>query len=80
MPQFSPAVVVLIAIGFVIVINGVMIVSARRGGLTREIEMWRRAAGVVRNPWAKQQQELNELRARVAELETENKRDDEQAN
>ena len=71
MPQLSPALVIILVIGIVVIVNGVMIVAARRGTAIREIEMWRRAARTVRNPWAEQEQKMSELHERVADLKHE---------
>ena len=51
------------------IINGGLILSLRRGGTHRQIEMLRRAAKAARNPWAEQNKAMSELRERVSELE-----------
>lgn len=71
MSNLSPALVILIAVGLVVVINGVLILGLRRGDTQRQIELFRRAIGVARNPWARQNRDLDELRERVEQLELE---------
>lgn len=70
-PQFSPAVVICLAVALVIAVNGGLVLAVRRGGTQRQVEMLRRAAKAARNPWANQEKEMSELRERVAQLESE---------
>ena len=71
-PQFSPAVVICLAVAIVIAVNGGLVLAVRRGGTQRQVEMLRRAARAARNPWADQDKEMSELRERVAQLEAKN--------
>jgi hypothetical protein len=70
-PQFSPAVVICLAIAIVVAVNGGLVLAVRRGGTQRQVEMLRRAAKAARNPWDDQEKKMSELRERVAQLEAE---------
>jgi hypothetical protein len=70
-PQFSPAVVICLAVAIVVAVNGGLVLAVRRGGTQRQIEMLRRAAKAARNPWVDQDKEMSELRERVAQLKAE---------
>lgn len=69
MSNLSPAIVILITVGLVIMINGLLILGLRRGNSQKQIELLRRAVGAARNPWAEQNREFDELRKRVEQLE-----------
>jgi len=76
-PQLSPAVVICLAVAIVIAVNGGLVLSLRRGGTHRQVDLLRRAAKAARNPWVDQEQKMSELRERVAQLESESvNRDD----
>jgi hypothetical protein len=72
-PQFSPAVVICLAVAIVIAVNGGLVLAVRRGGTQRQVELLRRAAKAARNPWVDQEKEMSELRERVAELKSESR-------
>jgi hypothetical protein len=69
--QFSPAVVICLAVAIVVAVNGGLVLAVRRGGTQRQVEMLQRAAKAVRNPWVDQDKEMSELRERVAQLKAE---------
>lgn len=68
-PRFSPAAVICLTLLIVVAVNGGLILALRRGG--SEVDLLRRAAKAVRNPWAEQDQTMSELRERVSQLESE---------
>ena len=68
-PHLNPAVVICLALLIVVLVNGGLILSVRRGGTHRQIEMLRRAAKAARHPWAEQDKAISELRERVSQLE-----------
>jgi hypothetical protein len=69
-PSLSPAVVICLALLIVVAVNGGLVLAVRRGGTHRQVELLRRAAKAARNPWAEQEQAMDELRERVSQLET----------
>jgi hypothetical protein len=68
MADLSPATVVCLALGLVIAINGLLILSLTRGGLQRQVELMRTAARAAQNPWKTEDDALGELHQRVAQL------------
>lgn len=68
MPELSPAVVVLLALGLVIVINGVLLLTVAKSGTRQQIRLLRKAAKRAQDPWKTEQQALSELRQRIDEL------------
>ncbi len=76
-PRLNPATVICLAILIVVAINGGLILAARRGETHRQADMLRRAFNAARNPWAKQDKELTELRERVSKLENNQESPDE---
>ena len=68
-PHFSPAAVICLVLLIVVAVNGGLLLSLRRGG--SEVELLRRAAKAARNPWAEREAQIDELRKRVSELESE---------
>jgi hypothetical protein len=68
MPQLSPAAVILLALGLVVLINGAVLLAARRSGWGEQLGLFRRAARRARDPWGAEQQALEELGRRVAQL------------
>ncbi len=67
-PRFSPAAVICLTLLIVVAVNAGLILALRRGG--SEVDLLRRAAKAARNPWAKQDQTMSELRERVSQLES----------
>jgi len=63
------ALVICLTLFIVIGINAAIYASLRRGNTVRQIELLRKAAGRVRNPWEEEDQALSELSRRVKELE-----------
>jgi len=70
-PQFSPAVVICLALIIIVAVNGGLILAIRRGGTHRQIELLKRVASVAKNPWSDQEKAMSELRERVSDLESE---------
>ena len=68
MPELSPAAVVLLALGLVVLINGVMLLSVSRSRLSEQIRLLRRATQQARDPWKSEHKALEELGRRVSEL------------
>ncbi len=68
MADMSPATVVCLALGLVIAINGLLILSLTRGGLQRQVELMRTAARAAQSPWKTEDDALGELHRRVAQL------------
>ena len=68
MADMSPATVVCLALGMVIAINGLLILSLTRGGLQRQVELMRTAARAAQSPWKAEEEALGELHRRVGEL------------
>jgi len=68
MADLSPATVVCLALGMVIAINGLLILSLTRGGLQRQVELMRTAARAAQSPWKAEEEALGELHRRVGEL------------
>jgi len=68
MPELSPAAVILLALGLVVLINGVMLLSFSRSRLSEQIRLLRRATQQARDPWKSEDQALEELGRRVSEL------------
>jgi hypothetical protein len=68
MPELNPILVVCLAIGIVVVVNAVVIVGMTRAKATRQVEMAREAFKAARNPWAPEDEALQELSQRVKEL------------
>jgi hypothetical protein len=64
----SPATVVCLALGLVVAINGLLILSLTRGGLQRQVELMRTAARTAQSPWKAEDDALGELHRRVARL------------
>ena len=75
--SLSPVVVIGLVVLIVVAVNGGLILSMRRGGSHRQIEMLRRAARAARHPWAEQEKDMTELRERVSQLETDRNDSDE---
>ena len=70
-PHLSPAAVICLVVLIVVAVNGGLFLAVKRGGSHRQVELLRRAAKTARNPWAEQEQAMDELRERVSELESE---------
>ena len=68
MPELSPAAVILLALGMVVLINGVMLLSFSRSRLSEQIRLLRRATQQARDPWKLEDKALEELGRRVSEL------------
>jgi hypothetical protein len=68
MLELSPALIICMAIGIVMIVNAVLIIGLIRGRTSRSIEMAREAFKAARNPWAREDEALEELSRRVKEL------------
>ncbi len=68
MPELSPGVVVLLALGLVVLVNGILLLTVAKSGTRQQIRMLRKAAKRARDPWEPEQQALSELRQRIEEL------------
>lgn len=68
MADMSPGTVVCLALGLVVAINGLLILSLTRGGLQRQVELMRTAARTAQSPWKAEDDALVELHRRVAQL------------
>jgi hypothetical protein len=68
MADLSPATVVFLALGLVVAINGLLILSLTRGGLQRQVELMRTAARAAQSPWKTEDEALSELHRRVVQL------------
>jgi hypothetical protein len=60
--------VICITLVIVIGVNAVIFAALRRGNEAGQIELLRRAAKQVKQPWSKEDDALKELSKRVAEL------------
>lgn len=67
--SLSPVAVIGLVVLIVVVVNGGLILSLRRGGSHRQIEMLRRVAKAARHPWSEQEKAVSELRERVSKLD-----------
>lgn len=68
MTGVNPGVVVCLALGLVVGINGLMIIALTRGGVRRQIELMRRATQTAHRPFRKEDDALEELHRRVSNL------------
>lgn len=68
MANLSPATVVCLALGLVVGINGLLVVSLSRGSLRRQVELLRTAGRAAQSPWKAEDDALGELHRRVAQL------------
>jgi len=68
MSEVSPATVICLALGLVVAINGLLILSLTRGSLQQQVELLRRAARVAQSPWKREDEALSELHRRVDRL------------
>ncbi len=68
MSGVSPGVVVCLALGLVVGINGLLITALSRGGARKEIELIRRASQSAQSPFRKEDDALRELHRRVVHL------------
>ena len=68
MTDASPATVVCLALGLVVAINGLLIISLTRGSLQRQVDLLRTAARVAQSPWKREDDALRELHRRVDQL------------
>ena len=71
MPELNPILVVCLAIAIVVLVNAVLIVGLTRVKPTRQVEMARDALKAARNPWAVEDEALEELNHRVKQLQAE---------
>lgn len=62
-------IVICLTLFIVVGINAAIYASLRRGNTIGQIELLRKAASRVRNPWEAEQKALDELSRRVKELE-----------
>lgn len=69
MQELSPLAVILIALGLVVLINGFLLLTIARSSLRQQIRLLRRAASRAQDPWEAEQQALEELEQRVAQLQ-----------
>jgi len=68
MTEVSPATVVCLALGLVVAINGLLVLSLTRGSLQRQVDLLRTAARVAQSPWNREDDALGELHRQVAQL------------
>ncbi len=61
MMEADKLVALVLVILLVVGLNGWFIVYVRRGGSIHEIELFRRAAKAARNPWQREDTDLQEL-------------------
>lgn len=61
---------VILIIGAIVLFNIGLLYGLMSGSTRQQIEMIRRAARKARNPWAAEQEALQDLRGRVARLGT----------
>jgi hypothetical protein len=62
--------VVCLTVFIVIGINAALLAALRRGNEASQVDLLRRAAGRVRQPWAEEDEALQELSKRVAGLKS----------
>jgi hypothetical protein len=67
--ELNPGTVICMALGLVVAINLFLVLGLMRGRSQREIQMLRRAMGSARSPWKKDEDTIEELHQRVADLE-----------
>lgn len=60
--------VICLTVFIVVGINAALLASLRRGNEASQVDLLRRAAGRARQPWAKEDEALQELSRRVAGL------------
>lgn len=68
----EPKVIIALIIVIVLVVgvNGFLVVALRSGRDSKQIQMWQKAARVVRDPWQNENNDLSELSRLVSNLKT----------
>ena len=64
------ALVILITLGIVIAVNAILFLGLRRRNDINQIDLLRRAGTRLRQPWQPEEQAMQELSKRVAELKS----------
>jgi hypothetical protein len=62
------ALIIIVTIILVAAVNAIIYLSLRRRDQIGQIDLFKRAAGGARQPWAREDSDLEELSRRVAEL------------
>lgn len=62
--------IVLLIVGLVILVNIGLLYGMLSGSTRQQFEMLRRAAQRARNPWSEEDDDLKELRGRIARLQS----------